>query len=138
MAALVLDASATAGFFFADEGGAGALALLSRVELDGAVAPAIWPLECVNILRQGERRGRLTADEASAAVSLLRRLPVRIEPASTARSAGPVLELARRHGLTAYDAAYLELAKRLGLPLATRDAALARAAATEAVAVLPA
>lgn len=136
MAAFVIDASASAASFFRDEGTVATQALLPELQEKGACVPAIWPLECANLLRQGERRRRLSAADAAAAILLLRGLPVRVEATPAKLASGPVLDLARKHSLTAYDAAYLELALRLGLPLASKDAELVAAAVAEGVALL--
>ncbi|MGK7863626.1 type II toxin-antitoxin system VapC family toxin [Falsiroseomonas sp. E2-1-a4] len=123
---------------FQDEASPAADSLFVAAIRNGVVVPAIWPLEVANILRQGERRGRIAVGDLSEACRRVLLLPVEVEPMTPAGALGPVLALAARHGLTAYDAAYLELAQRRGLPLATRDAALIRAAPLEGVAVLPA
>lgn len=98
---------------------------------DTAFAPEIWWYEVRNVLISAERRGRATEARSAAFLRALSRLPITVDhdPEQTV-----VLGLARRHGLTVYDAAYLELALRLRLPLATFDTALARAAEAEEVA----
>lgn len=98
------------------------------LETDTAVAPALWPFETVNGLEMMRRRGRLDEQTASDALDVLRLLPVEIESADFQRNALAVLPLARKYGLTVYDAAYLELARRRHLPLATLDDSLRRAA----------
>lgn len=138
MPGLVLDASATGTFLFRDEATPHTAALIVRIGREGAAVPAIWLFEVANLLRQGERRGRLDAAGVAAARALLEGLGVEVDRADVPVALGPVLDLARRHGLTAYDAASLELARRPGLPLATRDAALARGAAAEGVGLLAA
>lgn len=82
------------------------------------------------------RAAEKAAADAAAAILLLRGLPVRVEATPAKLASGPVLDLARKHSLTAYDAAYLELALRLGLPLASKDAELVAAAVAEGVALL--
>ena len=95
---------------------------------DGAVVPLLWFTEITNVLGMAERRGRINAAGLQEALHLLRSLPlVADEPPSLAWSE-PVLHLMRAHRLTAYDAAYLELAQRRGLPLATKDRDLIAAA----------
>lgn len=130
--------SATGGLIFADERGPASAALLHRLSIEGAIAPAIWLFEAANVIRQAERRNRLATAEVQAARELLLSFPVTVEAADADTLFGPILDLARTHTLTTYDAGYLELALRLRLPLATRDAALIRAAGAEAVAILPA
>jgi len=90
--------------------------------------PALWPYELANVLVVAQRRGRITASHAARAVALVRGLDLTVEPVEPARVLEHVAELALKHGLTAYDAAYLDLAMRLGAVLATLDADLARAA----------
>ena len=89
------------------------------------------------MLTQAERRGRMTAADLSARVVLLEALPIVVDDATASRALHETLALARAEELTAYDAAYLELAMRHGLPLATRDAALRRSAARLGVSLLP-
>ena len=96
------------------------------------------PLECANALATAERRGRIDAARVARNVSLLRRLPVAVDVADPADTLGTTLDLARTHRLTAYDASYLDLALRRGLPLATNDGPLRIAAAAAGVALLAA
>ena len=132
----VLDASVTLAWCFEDEANAHALDILERLEEGEAVAPALWVLEVGNALLGAERRGRLTQAESTYFLELLRRLPIRIEETPHPRSWGEILSLARNHRLSTYDATYLDLAMRLGIPLATLDDALREAAAQCRVATL--
>ena len=93
-----------------------------------AAIPSIWSFEIANTLLVGERRKRINKLDSSNFLSFLSALPVTLDDASAERALGSILGLAREQGLSAYDAAYLELAMREGLPLATRDKALRRAA----------
>jgi predicted nucleic acid-binding protein len=136
VSACVLDASLVFPWLFEDEASAEADALLELVNAQGAVAPALWHLECANGLGMAERRGRLTAAAVQEAITLLEGLPLTIDAPVPARTFGAVLALMRTHRLTAYDATYLELAMRLGLPLATGDKALRTAAVASGVALL--
>jgi predicted nucleic acid-binding protein len=120
----VLDCSAALCWILPDEGDAATDALLDRVAEAGATVPALWPFEVANVLLMAERRKRITAAERQQALTILGDLPVRIDPPSPERAWTETLVLAQAHRLTAYDASYLELAIRHGLPLATRDAAL--------------
>jgi predicted nucleic acid-binding protein len=133
---LVLDASAAAAWCFEDEASAATDALLDRVKLNGAVVPALWHLELGNVLVVAERRGRTIQGGIAARFALLAQLPIAVDPETTGRAWREIVNLARSEGLTAYDAAYLELAIRRGLPLATRDAALLGAARRTGVATL--
>lgn len=128
MTGFVLDASMTVAWCFGDEATPETRALLRRVGAERAVAPAIWALEVANILAMGERRGRLDAAGVTEFLGLLDMLDIRIDDAPASRGLREILDLARRERLSSYDAAYLDLAMREGLPLATRDAALAAAA----------
>lgn len=107
-----------------------------RIETDTPVAPALWPFETVNGLEIMRRRGRLDSEALADALDALRLLPIEIEPPDFERNAGAVLPLARQYGLTVYDAAYLEIAKRRRLPIATLDDGLRRAAKKARVKVL--
>lgn len=110
--------------------------LLADIIGQGAVAPALWLMEVANVLLMSERRGRITVAERIQALSLLKNLPVQIEPATAMRLWDRTVELAAAHRLTVYDATYLETALRLALPLATRDRALEGAARDCGVVVL--
>lgn len=96
--------------------------------------PSLWPLEVANALLAGERRKRTTAAKVSQFLSLLQALPVRLDGETSPRAWHDTLHLARAHGLSVYDAAYLELALRRGLPLASLDAGLKAAAGAVGVA----
>lgn len=126
MSACVLDASITGAWLFAEERTEGVLALFRGLADGPAVVPALWHTETVNLLLVAERRHRITADTGAALLDLLGGLDIETDD-EPSRTQGPVLDLARRYGLTAYDATYLDLALRRRLPLATRDAALIRA-----------
>jgi predicted nucleic acid-binding protein len=127
----VLDASVALAWCFEDEGGAYALDVLESLRSTEAVVPTVWPLEVTNGLVVAERRGRINAPAAVRALSLLRALPVVVEPSERRRVFEGGFRLARTHGLSTYDAAYLELALTRGLPLATLDGPLADAAEAE-------
>jgi predicted nucleic acid-binding protein len=131
MSGLVIDASSVLAWCFEDEGGPEADALIERVAADGAVVPGLWSLELTNGLVMGERRGRISPADSTAFVTMIEELPIDADPATGARALHETMSLARAHRLSAYDAAYLELAMRLGLPLATGDRSL-RAAAKRA------
>ncbi|MBT8402597.1 MAG: type II toxin-antitoxin system VapC family toxin [Gemmatimonadetes bacterium] len=132
---LVLDASVALSWAFDDEGGEYGTAVLQRLRSAEAVVPTLWPLEVANALAVGERRGRLTAAESARYARLLLSLPISMEPAERSGSLESTLRLARNRGLSAYDACYLDLAIRYGLPLATLDGTLRSAAEAEGVEV---
>ncbi|HVB09144.1 MAG TPA: type II toxin-antitoxin system VapC family toxin [Bacillota bacterium] len=127
----VLDGSMTLAWCFADEATPFSDGVLVRLSSSDAAAPAIWPLEVANVLLLAERRRRITQAQAEAFVRLLRTLAIAVDPGAPTAVWGAIMAVARRYQLTAYDAAYLELALREGLPMATLDARL-RAAATAA------
>ncbi len=130
----VLDASSAAAFVLPDE--APSDDLVALVASERAVVTAHWPSEVANAVLSAHRSARIGAEECEALLATLVQFEVEIEQASIERVAGPVASLARDHGLTVYDAAYLELALREGLPLATLDARLGRAARDAGVVVL--
>lgn len=130
MTRLVVDASVTLAWCLKDEAGAHAVAILKEVpDEPGAIAvPAHWPLEVASGLLVAQRRGRMTAGDAADARALLWALPLEVVPVATSEALGAVSDLAREHGLTSYDAAYLELALRTGAKPGTLDDAVKRAA----------
>jgi predicted nucleic acid-binding protein len=134
--AFVLDASIALAWCFADEATPATDALLERLADEEAVAPALWRIEVANALAMAERRGRLSVAGLTRSVGLLQRLAVALDPEGSERAFRELLELARRERLTVYDAAYLELALRLGLPLASKDSKLRQAAAGLGLTVL--
>lgn len=131
MTGLVVDASVTAAWCFEDEDTLYARDVLRRAQDISFFVPAIWPVEMVNVLLVNERRKRITPHDTARAVTLFKELAIQVDRAGNLQPFGAALLLARAHGLTAYDACYLELALREGLPLATLDARL-RTAATAA------
>ena len=130
MSDFVLDASIAAAWLFDDESEPSANSLLIRLQEWEAVVPQHWHLEVRNALIVGERRGRIRPNEVDERLTDLGTLPVRtdLEPDFDA-----ALRLARLHGLSFYDAVYLELARRRGVPLATLDGDLGAAAVVEGV-----
>ncbi len=131
MTRFVVDTSMTMTWCFNDEKTPATDALLDQLQVMGAVVPAVWSLEVANALLVAERRRRVTANEATRLAHLLQSLPIIIDADGAANVFGAVLALAREHTLSSYDASYLELAMRQGLPLATQDTRL-RTAATRA------
>jgi len=126
--AFVLDASVALAWFLAGEATRHTEAVLERLHGSEAAVPVVWPLEVANAFLMAERRQRITPSQTADAVGNLTALPIRVDDGALGEAWGTVLRLARDHGLTAYDASYLELAMRLGLPLATQDARLGAAA----------
>lgn len=124
----VLDASIAARWFLPDEANAQSEAILDRIaDGEAAIAPDIFRLEIQNLMLAAERVGRIMPDDVDGALEALRDLPIRLEPSANRFLAGSEIALARRYDLTAYDAAYLACAERLGLELVTADGQLERA-----------
>ena len=132
---IVLDASLIGPLVIPDE--AADLSAESAARLVGtpAIVPAHWRLEVANMMRSAERRGRLSSGLRADIFEWLVKLPIEIDRLTSDQAWTVTAALSDRHGLTPYDAAYLELAKRRRAVLATRDTALIRAAAAEAVVV---
>jgi predicted nucleic acid-binding protein len=135
VAAVVLDASVALAWYFQDEANPYADAVAGRFPAIEAIVPSIWPLEVANAVLMGERRGRGTATTAARWAASLTALPIAVDTQPIDRVLTDVMALARGHNLTAYDASYLELAIRSGLPLATLDDRLRAAAAAAGVPV---
>ncbi len=133
---LVLDASATMAWCYEDEATPYTETLLGRVQAAGAVVPAVWTLEVINSLLLGERRSRLNAAQVARFVQIVRALPIKIDDRGLSLAWDKALPLGREHGLSAYDATYLELAIRENLPLATLDERLQAAAKRSGVALV--
>ena len=132
----VIDNSIVMAWCFEDETSAYSDSILDRLQEGDARVPAIWPLEVANALLVAERRHRLTEARTAHFAELLLSLPIVVEEGAVNRALGPVLLVGRAHRLSAYDAAYLELASREGIPLATQDARLRTAAENAGVAVV--
>ena len=128
MSRLVLDASITADWLLDDEFEPRAADALTRLRRDGAIVPPLWHYEVRNALLVAERRGRVSQNGTTKRLDSLKALPIRTDGDTNLQAA---FNLAREHGLSFYDALYLELAKRLGTTLATLDRKLAGAALTE-------
>lgn len=131
----VLDASVTMSWAFETQATPFTMRVLESLKTAHAVAPAVWPFEMANALVDAERRGRINAAQQAEFLERLRLLPIVIEHRPAVWLGQQILPLARAHRLTAYDAAYLELAIREGLPLATLDGDLRQAAAATGVAL---
>ena len=137
MTRFVLDASIVLTWCFPDEEAQKAEKIFETIALgDTPAVPAFWRREVLNALLMGEKRKRLTTELIQTFVSDLERLPSEIDAPAAGTVFHTTLDLCRKHGLTAYDAAYLELAMRHRVPLATADGALERAARAEGVEIL--
>lgn len=133
---LVLDCSATLAWIHGDETTQAIREVFETVARRGAWVPALWRLEVANVLEMGVRRCRYDATFREATLADLALLPIRLDPETDQHAWGTTARLAARHGLTLYDAAYLELARRRELALATLDQELRVAAQAEAVPLL--
>jgi predicted nucleic acid-binding protein len=133
---VVIDASVALAWCFRDQRTEATAKLLERVQTDAAAVPSLWHLEMANVLALAERRRRITPAESTELIALLETLEIVVDEETPSHALGRVLDLAREERLTAYDAAYLELAMRLGLPLASKDVDLCDAAERLGVSVL--
>jgi predicted nucleic acid-binding protein len=121
---------------FGDEGTPGGSRIQDRLAAESALVPWHWFLEVANVLAMAERRKRITPAKSAEFLSLLDALAIEVDDRAAARAFAHLLPLCRRHGLTSYDAAYLDVALRRRKPLATLDVDLASAAKKLAIPVL--
>jgi predicted nucleic acid-binding protein len=131
---LVIDGSVAVSWFLNDEHSPYAQEVRGRIpDAELVCVPNHWMLEVVNALLVAERRKRIAAAAVSHAAAILRQMPIRSDPETHDQAGGQTLELARQHSLSIYDAAYLELALRLGAALASLDKPLMAAAVKRGV-----
>jgi len=135
--AFVLDCSVTLSWLLPDERGAATDALVDELQRTTAVAPAIWPYEVANALLVAQRRARIGDADLIRVRRALTSLPIKVEAVASQHVLYAVSDLGRRLDVTSYDAAYVELAARRRLPLATLDARLRKVCAALKVEVLP-
>jgi predicted nucleic acid-binding protein len=135
--AFVLDCSVTLSWLLPDERRDATDGLADELERTTALAPAIWPYEVANALLVAQRRARISEGDISRVRRALASLPIEIEAVAIDNVLSAVSDLARKLAITSYDAAYLELAARRRLPLATLDERLRKACAKLEVGVLP-
>lgn len=132
----VLDASVALLWLVPESNASGvdyASSALNALRDSQALVPSLWALETANVVAKVESKGVVTEADSQRFVALLGRLNILTDQATAAHALGDTLNLARRYKLSAYDAAYLELALRAGLPLATLDAELSKAATSAGV-----
>jgi predicted nucleic acid-binding protein len=134
---IVLDASVALAWCFPDESSTYADEVYDALAQETVLVPALWGTEVVNGILIGERKKRIKMDDLVAFTSLLAEMSIVEEPQPLNHQLQQVLPLARQHGLTAYDACYLELAFRHRVPLATLDVSLQKAANSMAVSLFP-
>ena len=133
----VLDNTVGTGWYLGDQASAYTEAIAVRLQEDKALVPALWQMELANVLKTACTRGKLQLAQARQILDVLAQLPIEVDggPVPNQRQ---LFEFAMRYGLSSYDAAYLELAMRHGLALATRDDPLQRAAIAAGVDVIAA
>lgn len=128
MKRFVVDCSVVMAWCFEDESDHYADSVLDLLGDFEALVPSIWPLEFANVLLVAERQKRLTEADSLQFIALLRELPLMIDRETSEHAWSEILFIGRQQRLSSYDAAYLELAMREGVALATRDNALNQAA----------
>ena len=131
----VLDNSVVTGWYLPEQATAYGQSVATRLESDKALVPTLWQLELANVLKTACTRGKLDLETARQILDTLGRLPIEIDT-SPAPGQRQLFELAMRYQLSSYDSAYLELAMRHGLPIATQDLHLKEAAMAAGVDVL--
>ena len=127
-ARFVMDNSVVMSWCFQEEGGSYTEAVLESLEGGEAYVLAVWPLEVGDVLLAEERKKRLSEASVIRFLTLVAGLSIMVEQESPERMLKEIVSLARQHGLSTYDASYLDLAMRLGLLLSTQDASLMKAA----------
>jgi predicted nucleic acid-binding protein len=131
----VLDGSVTLAWLFLDEQDSYADAIIAKLPNLEMLVPRLWHLEIANVLLVGERRKRCSQADTAKWLSYLAALPIVVDDSTEVRAWSDTVALARQHGLSAYDAAYLEIALREGVSIATLDAPLGAAAKAAGVAI---
>lgn len=127
----VLDTSVTMRWFFGDgrpQELSYAGKVLDAMKVADAFVPVTWGLEVANVIAKAEAKGLVTEARSGAFLEMLEGVDIEVDEATFAHTLSDTLQLARRYKLSAYDASYLELALRLGIPLATLDEDLRKAA----------
>ena len=124
----VIDNSVVMAWCFEDEANSYADTIQDMLIENKAFVPAIWPLEVTNVLLVAERKKRISKAGSGHFTALLSQLPIEVEPSDTDTIFHETISLARQYMLSSYDASYIELAIRKGLPIATQEKAIIRAA----------
>ena len=132
----VIDNSVVMSWCFKDEISQYADGVLDLLQESTAFVPSIWPLEVVNVLIVAERKKRLRQADSIRFMTLLSQLPIIVEYERTGTIMNDLLVLARANNLSSYDASYLDLSMRRGLPIATMDTRLIKAAKKSNVPVI--
>lgn len=136
MTEIVVDASVALAWCFPDETNDYAVMVLDALDIQQAVVPSIWPLEVANAILVGERRRRIEQSDIRQFLQLLQDLKIQQDTVPAPETVNNVLPLARKYGLSAYDASYLEVALRRSAALATIDARLGAAAEDAGVGIV--
>ena len=136
MPAFVLDSSVALAWVLKGERTPRTEALLTDASDNGALVTSLWPIEVANVLLAYERKGFIATADRMHAIAVYSKLPIETDAQTAERAWSTAFELALAHKLTVYDAGYLELSLRSGLPLATLDQALGKAASSLGVRVL--
>lgn len=132
----VIDNSVVMTWCFRDEISRYTDVILDRLEISTGFVPSIWPLEVCNVLLVAERKRRIGEADSTRFIALLTELPIIVEQEPPERMIKEIFSLAREHKLSSYDASYLDLAMRKGLPIATLDKNLTAAAKRSKVPIL--
>lgn len=132
----VLDCSVTLAWVYAEETTEPVAEVFRVLSSNSAWVPGLWRLEVANVLEMGVQRKRHKADFRDKTLADLEQLPIHVDSETDTHAWGRTLRLAERHQLTTYDAAYLELALRRNLPLATLDEDLRHAATSQKLRLL--
>ncbi len=135
-AAFIIDCSITMSWCFSDESTPAASKVQDRLEKESPMVPAHWFLEVTNVLAMAEKRKRITPAKSTEFLGLLEAMDLEVDDEASGRAFAHLFPLCRHHGLTSYDAAYLELALRRRLPLASLDDDLRAAAKKLGIEVL--
>ena len=136
MKSFVIDASVVMTWCFKDEVSRYADSILDSLEHFTAITPCIWPLEVGNVLLVAERKNRLSEAASIRFVALLSELPISVDQEPPERTIKEIFALAREHKLSTYDASYLDLAMKKGIPIATLDNRLISAAKRSNVSIM--
>ena len=137
MAVLVLDASVSLVRCFEDETTDGIRRLFGRLAIgDSAIVPAHWPIEVSNALLIAQRRNRISPNLCSQYWDRFADLPIRVDHPLNMSDVNRVLAISKKHGLTTYDGAYVDLALRHAADLVSLDQSMIRAAQAEGVGLL--
>jgi predicted nucleic acid-binding protein len=130
---LVLDVGIPESWLLTHQGNLYTSEVMTRVGRDGAIVPATWPVQLAGVARASEARGQKSGPEVDRFFAQLCHFPIRIDDETSVRAWSDTLNLSRSRRVSVFDAAYLELALRFGLPLATVSRTLRRAAAAAGV-----